>query len=443
MSCPLRNKPLFDSMTRPVATGLTRPARRQGAVAAIALLVCALLLAGCERREIVRPTPQMDTDAQFWVRVLLIGKATECTISAPAEMVMSRLFVPPGAESADPTTPTPGNPVKITLMDGRLRFGPTLRASEDVTISTREPHVLALNGKRYRGRLRLVVNEDGRTFSVINLVPLEPYLAGVVGAEMPSYWEPEALKAQAIAARTYCLYTKNRFGVNRNWDVSSTQASQVYRGLRAESAQVWRAVTDTNGVVLMAPAALSIQRGLFPAYYSSICGGHTEACQSVFGEAFGPLESVPCPYCKDVARLGLFFWPMAKFDRQAVTRQLTTRYASLRALGDIKDIVVTEKSDYGQFTRLTRIKLIGSTGKTDTLRGEDLRLALDPSGRKIQSTICQIVPWGDGWAFLSGRGWGHGVGLCQCGAEGMARLGKTAEEILQHYYPGSEIESLY
>ena len=86
---------------------------------------------------------------------------------------------------------------------------------------------------------------------------------------------------------------------------------------------------------------------------------------------------------------------------------------------------------------------MGATGKTDTLRGEDLRLALDPSGREIQSTICQIVPWGDGWAFLSGRGWGHGVGMCQHGAQGMARLGKTAPEILRHYYPGSKIVNIY
>ena len=104
---------------------------------------------------------------------------------------------------------------------------------------------------------------------------------------------------------------------------------------------------------------------------------------------------------------------------------------------------MTDKSDYGQFSRLTKIKLVGTTGKTDTLRAEDLRLAIDSSGRRIKSTVCHVVPWGDGWAFLSGRGWGHGVGMCQCGAEGMARGGSSAEEILQHYYPGAQIVSVY
>jgi len=134
---------------------------------------------------------------------------------------------------------------------------------------------------------------------------------------------------------------------------------------------------------------------------------------------------------------------MAQFDKTTVTSRLIARYPSLERLGEITGIVAVEKSDYGQFARLTRIRLTGSTGQMDTLRAEDLRLSLDPSGRKIQSTICHVVPWGNGWAFLSGRGWGHGVGMCQCGAEGMARLGKTAEQILQHYYSGSAIVSLY
>jgi len=435
--------PLLDSKARRVAKDRTRGEQHWQTATAMALIVWAILLAGCERREIVRPTPQMDIETRFWVRVLLIANATECTVSAPSEMYASRFAMRPGGEAAGPMAAALDNPVKVTVVNGRLRFGTDSQPGGDVIISTKKPHVFTLNNENYRGQLKFTVNRDGQTFSAINRVPLEPYLAGVVGAEMPSYWEPEALKAQTIAARTYCLYTKARFGVNRSWDVKSTQASQVYRGLRTESAQIWRAVTSTHGMVLVAPKAPPAKNGLFPAYFSSVCGGHTEDCRNVFGETFGPLQSVPCPYCKDVARLGLFLWPMVQFDRQTVTRRLTARYASLEALGEIKDIVVTDKRDYGQFARLIRIKLVGSTGKTDVLRGEDLRLALDPSGRKMQSTICQIVPWGDGWAFLSGRGWGHGVGMCQHGAEGMARLGKSSEEILRHYYSGSEITNIY
>jgi len=443
MPLPLRDKPL-PSLASNKTVG--RRVRRQGngfAALLAGLVASGFMLVGCERREIVRPTPQMEADARFWVRVLLLEDATECTLAASSGLRVSRYesesITGLGATSAI-EIPTP---TRVTMAEGQLLFGHAPQSSRSVVVGTPPPYLLSLNGKSYRGRVRLTINPDGRTFNVINLVPLEPYLAGVIGAEMPSYWEMEALKAQTIAARTYCLYTKGRFGANRAWDVSSTQANQVYRGIEAESARVWKAVTSTNGKVLTYINGSADAGSLFPAYFSAICGGHTEDSRHVFGEAFGPLQSVPCPYCKDAARLGMYFWPMVQFDRQTVTRQLAARYASLEALGEIKDIVVVGRSDYGSFTRLTSIRLVGTTGKTDTLRGEDLRLSLDPTGRKIQSTICQIVPWGDGWAFLSGRGWGHGVGLCQYGAEGMARLGKTAEEILQYYYPGATIGNIY
>ncbi|OHB62875.1 MAG: hypothetical protein A2Y77_00235 [Planctomycetes bacterium RBG_13_62_9] len=363
------------------------------------------------------------------------------------------------------------DPTKISLVDGRLMLDAIPLSGNEVVLKPESPYVVGLEDHDYRGMLKLIVNRDGQTFDVINLVPLEPYLAGVVGEEMPDYWEPQALRAQAIAARTYCLFIKNRFGVSRSYDVSRTQANQVYGGIGAESAQIWDVVNSTRGQILISPELMTRKgtisdsglrmadstrggnpqsaidnpqlRGLFPAYYSSICGGHTTGSDEVFGDSFGPLRGVPCPYCRDVARLGLFYWPMAQFDRQTVTRQLVQKYPKLGALGEIKDILTIGQSNCGQFSRLTRIRLIGATGKTDTLRAEDLRLAVDPSGRKIKSTVCHIVPWGNGWAFLSGRGWGHGVGMCQCGAEGMARQGSDAESILRHYYPGSRIANIY
>ena len=403
----------------------------------------------------------MEVGSQFWIRVLLAANASECTVEIPSAFHVLRADLAIGIPSGQPARAPVEGPIRVGLVRGRLMLGEVPLADREVVIGPEAPHVFSLNGQQFRGKLKLAVNRSGQTFDVLNLVPLEPYLAGVVGEEMPSYWEPQALRAQAIAARTYCLYIKNRFGVNRSYDVSRTQSSQVYGGIAAESPQVWDAVNSTFGKVLVtggqktddrgqtaAPSSVlrlpsSGMSGLFPAYFSSVCGGHTSNSEDVFGDSFGPLKGVPCTHCKDVARLGLFFWPMAQFSRKTVTEQLTARYPKLQTLGEIKDIAIAEKSDYGQFSRLTKIKLVGATGKTDTLRAEDLRLAIDSSGRKIKSTICHLVPWGDGWAFLSGRGWGHGVGMCQCGAEGLARKGSSAEEILQHYYPGAQIVSVY
>jgi len=406
----------------------------------------------------------MDAEAQYWIRVLLLSHVAECTVEMPSAFRVAGAEAGPDAPTGGPAREPLPEPTRISLADGQLMVGNTPLAGKEVVLSPEPPYIFGLNQRKYRGQLKLVVNRDGRSFDAVNVVPLEPYLAGVVGEEMPNYWEPQALRAQATAARTYCLYMKNRFGTNRSYDVNRTQASQVYGGIGAESSQVWDAVNSTYGQILMAPelmtkgaAITDANRGanpqyairdpqlscLFPAYYSSSCGGHTTSSEEVFGDSFGPLKGVPCPYCKDVARLDLFYWPMAEFDRETATKQLLARYPKLQALGEIIDVAAIEESCYGSYSRLRRIRLTGATGKTDTLRAEDLRLALDPSGRKIKSAVCRIVTWGNGWAFLAGRGWGHGVGMCQCGAEGMARLGGSAEEILQYYYPGAEIVSLY
>jgi stage II sporulation protein D len=373
---------------------------------------------------------------------LLLDDVTACTLKTASPLSITN-------EDPDPQTPTTrahfdqiNTPISVRLTNGIITIAGWPFANDGAIIAPDDPYIFNLNGSDYRGKLKLIVNSDGTSFDVINLVPVEPYLAGVVGAEMPDYWETEALKAQAIAARTYCLYTKKRFGGNRNWDVSKTAAHQVYRGVSAESAQIWNAVNQTRGQVLVCKQ-IDGTEDIFPAYYSSTCGGHTENSKNVFGDSFEPLTGVDCPYCKDVAKHRFFFWPMIQFDKDDVTTKLLQRFPKLKLLGEITNIRPAGQSDYRAFSRLTKVKLLGSTGKSDFLRAEDLRLAIDPSGRKLRSTICKIVKLGDKWAFLSGRGWGHGVGMCQYGAEGMARGGKTTEQILWHYYPGSKIMTVY
>ncbi len=447
---------------------------RSGLFTLFGSLLLLTTLAGCKARQPHTPTPRMDTDPQFQVRVLLLDNITTCAFMTPSpctvtdgdSAIKNLKFEISNLESG----------VNIQLTAGRIAIANVLFASNQITISPDDPYIFNLNGDIYRGKLKLIVNSDCNSFDVVNIVPMEPYLAGVVGAEMPEYWEPEALKAQAIAARTYCLHTKKRFGSNRPWDVTKTQAHQVYLGVKGESAQVWDAVNQTQGQVLVCKSATTHQdvvagrngtdpvrkesrspleetsngtrfsngaEDIFPAYYCSTCGGHTENSSNVFGDSFEPLVGVPCPYCKDVAKPTLFFWPTALFDNTSVTAKLLQRYPVLSQLGEIIDINSTRQSDYENFSRITEVKLIGSTGKSDSLKAEDLRLTIDPTGKKIKSTICRILKLDDKWAFISGRGYGHGVGMCQCGAQGMARQGKTAEQILSYYYPGSKIVKFY
>lgn len=410
----------------------------------IVLLVLAILptmISGCKPRQLFRPTPQMDIEQQFWVRVLLLDNVTDCLLKTTSPFSVINIESDPDVHR-ETRFNTSDQPIKVEISGGSITVAGQSFTGDELIVYPDNPHIFTLNDDDYRGKLVFRINPDSNTFAVINLVPLEPYLAGVVGAEMPDYWEPEALKAQAIAARTYCLYIKNRFGSKRYWDVAKTQANQVYLGVKAESAQVWNAVNDTYGQVSVCKHPNGTE-DIFPTYYSSTCGGHTENSMNVFGDSFEPLVGVDCPYCKDVAKLDPFFWPMAQFDKTTVTTRLLQKYPKLKHLGEIINIVEDEKSNYGTFSRLTKIKLVGSTGKSDFLRAEDLRLTIDPTGRQFKSTICRIVSWDDTWAFIAGRGWGHGVGMCQCGAEGIARQGKNAREILYYYYPGSKIVRVY
>jgi len=401
-------------------------------------LSCLIFLAGCTPRQLTTTTPQMDAEPQFWVRVLLLDDARICSLKTLSSFVV----LDARTNNTQARFDRLDDPTNICLTESKITIAGTSFTGSRVIICPEDPHVFSLNGREYRGKLNIILNSDGKSFDAVNLVPLEPYLAGVVGAEMPSYWEPEALKAQAIAARTYCLYIKKRFGPKRHWDLSKTQANQVYLGVAAESSQVWNAVNSTYGQVLVCKQPAGTE-DIFPTYYSSTCGGHTENSQRVFGDSFEPLVGVPCPYCKNVAKPKFFFWPMVKFDKAQVTKNLLQRYRKLRELGEIKNIIPAKQSDYGRFSRLTLVKLLGSTGKSHFLRAEDLRLTIDPTGSKLKSTICKIVSLGDKWAFLSGRGYGHGVGMCQCGAQAIAREGKSAARILHHYYPGSGIVSVY
>jgi stage II sporulation protein D len=412
----------------------------RGSIAALsmAMVLAAMTVGGC-RRVVTITTPQMDTAKSSWVRIRLDGGKTSCVIGVPSgtvttdDLPVMNFRLPGDFKPFNALTAPGGLSINGTLIQGRV-----------ITIVPASPYVFDLNGKHYRGNVMLALSTDGSSFEMINEVPLEAYLAGVIGPEMPNYWEPEALKAQAIAARTYCLHTKQRYGVNRAWDVSPTQAHQVYSGISAETSQIWDIVNATRGKVLVC-ADKSGQETIFPTYYSSTCGGHTEDGSNVFGESWTALRGVACPYCKDIAPAEKYQWSAVSYDLAEASRLIFEKYPSLRNLGEINTVVPSKQSKYdgGQWARILYVKLTGTSGQTGTLKAQDLRLAIDPSGQKIKSTACTIGVDGRTLRFSGGRGWGHGVGMCQCGAQGMARKGFTVEQILGYYYPGAAIRQTY
>jgi stage II sporulation protein D len=300
--------------------------------------------------------------------------------------------------------------------------------------------VFTIAGRQYRGSLRLISENGG--FSVINTLQVESYLAGVISAEMPANWPLEALRAQAIAARSYCLFIKHRFGSNRAWDVRATQANQVYRGISAERRRCWQAVETTVGRVLTSSESSHPDR-IFPAYFSSVCGGHTENSRNVFGDSYAPLEGVECPGCRLTAPKKYLDWPGFAVSKKDAYEILKKRYPSLEKLGSLVRVEVIEKSSYPDFDRILRVRLLGENGTSDNLRGEDFRLSIDPTGMKLKSCGCRLIDQDSHIVIKGGTGFGHGIGLCQYGSLYLAQKGTPGEDILYHYYPGAEIVKLY
>ena len=383
----------------------------------------------------VAPTPGMDSESRFWIRVLLFDNIAELALSAENGFAVSDEQAGAAGQFG---TNTPG--VLAAVLDGRIAVGEHV-FGPDVEIRPAEPFVFGLNDTAWRGNLRLIVNADGKTMQAINAVPLESYLAGVVGEEMPSYWEGEALKAQTVAARTYCLFIKYRFGTQRAWDVRRSQANQVYGGLASESPMVWDAVGGTDGLVLVCRQPEGEK--IFPAYYSSTCGGHTEDSANVFGDAYPALRGVACPYCREVTRRSFFEWSSPAFNAEDVNRWIMERYPHIRILEKIVAIEPDQVSGYEDFSRVALLRLTGSNGRNKTIRAEDFRLTVDSTGTKIRSNSYRIERRKGAYAFVDGRGFGHAVGMCQYGAEGMARKGAAFRAILDFYFPHSDLRSIH
>jgi stage II sporulation protein D len=290
---------------------------------------------------------------------------------------------------------------------------------------------------RYGGRLTFLLEPGGRMLA-INSVDVETYLTGVLTRELYPDFHPEAYRAQAVAARTYVLYQMSR-KADRDYDVTATEASQVYGGL-AEGRGARRAIEAvryTRGIVCTwtSPAGERI----FCTYYSSACGGMTQNvanCKPV--PSIPPLAGgVRCNYCR-IARGQAYRWGPVRLSKRDVTDRLVSRYPGLAELGAIRAVEVARKTRHG---RAVRIRLVGSTGRAKELVAEDFRLAV--GSRTMRSTDCRITDAGDAILLTDGRGFGHGMGLCQWGMQGQALAGRKAGEILKFYYPGAHLTRAY
>jgi len=177
-----------------------------------------------------------------------------------------------------------------------LHFTPAAVNGKPVRVRSTDEFI-QVNGKQYRGWVELRKKKNGLLL-VVNDLDLEEYLMGVIAAEVPPDWEFEALKAQAVASRTYALYEKRNAG-KRPYHILSTITSQVYNGVNGEHGRAVKAVKETKGLIL------THQGKVISAFYHANCGGHTENASEIWGIDAPYLQGVDCE-CQDILKDGLW-----------------------------------------------------------------------------------------------------------------------------------------
>ncbi|HDS09405.1 MAG TPA: SpoIID/LytB domain-containing protein [Firmicutes bacterium] len=281
---------------------------------------------------------------------------------------------------------------------------------------------LHFNKKYYRGTLMIIPSVTPDKYYLINVIDLEEYLLGVVAEEIPHAWHIEALKAQAIAARTYAYEKMINNKPNAKYDVLATDMSQVYGGVNSERESTTNAVKETKGIIMT-------YRGKpIAAFFHSTCGGGTDDAAYVWGSNFPYLRKVSCTYCKPSPH---YEWNYI-IDIDKLEDILDKNGYDI---GYIKKISLVGKSDAG------RIKDIEIAGSKKTVRISSNNFRIMVGAKNLKSTRFSAT-LKSRKLYLSGNGFGHGIGMCQWGAKGMAEHGYKYNEILRHYYKNINLKKI-
>jgi stage II sporulation protein D len=273
-------------------------------------------------------------------------------------------------------------------------------------------NLVNIDARDYKGKIKLF--NTGQTMTVINQVQFKDYLASVIGSEIDPDWPMEAIKAQAVVARTYALCNLNSYA-SQGYNLSNSIYSQAYKGNHVTTSKTYQAVEETAGEVL------TYDGELISAVYHSNSGGKTAQGATIWGGDTPYLQSVDS---KDTAA------PYYQWQKEYTTSQL-------------EEILALKTSKLEKIEAI-RLDAVGPSGRPSqvVIEGANRRLSVDSSKFRfwldLRSTKFSVTKLEDGYLF-EGNGWGHGVGMSQWGAYQMATDGFGYQEILQHYYQNTKL----
>lgn len=345
---------------------------------------------------------------ETWIRIRLLEKVERISILGQHIEVVNKV------ESYRNVAIAPLSPKKITVELKRKWNKSLLFLQKDDGTPFVKSNSLFIKGEGMRiGALAInnfiQIYKRDASFDVIAYVRLRDYLKGVVSSEMPTHWPIETLKAQIVAARSYALFMAEK-RKKQVFDVESSIKDQVYR--YTNDPRLEPLLRDTVDLVLF-----DENRNLLKAYYHSECGGQTSSAKKVFGDSQLDVE-VRDPYCQGRT------W------RLELAKNEIEKY-----FGPFKQLV----SAFNPLKRAYVIEVQRTDESTESLDAQKLRMQLGST--RMKSTWFESRIHGDKIEFV-GKGYGHGVGLCQWGSRQMGIMKKSFREILSFYYPKTKIVSL-
>lgn len=351
----------------------------------------------------------------IWLLIIFPAQAVQLRVAIKKQVPSLKIGSSTTAIVTDGTGKQLGqlNPMSslpAQLKDNNITIANRVGA-EELIIAPQDNGYVWIGDRWYRGTTRLIRQEDSIT--AINHVDLEQYLYSVVGAEAVSSWPIEALKAQAVAARSYALYKRNSES-NGIYDVDTTIGTQVYKGLDTEYTTTHQAVNGTLGQIM------TYNNQVILAAFHSSSGGHTENVEDIWTK--------PLPYLRAVVD---YDHESPVFEWQQVIPVSKIR-SLVAGIGRIKGFQPAEMTPRG---RVITMKVTGDRGTT-TVSGKQLRKVLD-----LRSTLFRVATDGNN-LHVKGRGFGHGLGLSQWGAYYLAKQGVNYHQILAHYYQSASLTQL-
>ncbi|MBF0489081.1 MAG: SpoIID/LytB domain-containing protein [Candidatus Omnitrophica bacterium] len=307
---------------------------------------------------------------------------------------------------------------RVRLLDKGLFMGMNVYPVKHLLIKPNKESSISINNHSFRGDI-LIMRTPNNRITAINSIDIEDYIKGVMYHEVSHHWAMEALKAQAVATRTYALYKINSSHLS-DYDVTNDIYSQVYGGKDSERYRTGLAVDRTAGQIL------TYQNKILPAYFHATCGGMTEDAKELWDIDIQPLRGVPCMFCQDSPHM---HW---KKNYRLRDIQLSLIKNGFK-MDLIKDISILERD---RSERIKNIKITSRDGHETIISGKDFREIIGPNDLKSNNYEITLQGY---FVTFTGKGWGHGVGMCQWGARGMADQQFNYKQILAYYYPNSQM----